>query len=427
MIVTLTNSSAAQVYVSLLRRSLSPGQSEQLQPITAPQLEQEIQLLELVEAGTIAMSIAPESTDATVDELSTVGDVSPGRVLLVAKSWPVGVDPAVYFTTIQSALDKAATLSPDGSNPICIEIGPGTYTEDLTLVSDVNLIGYPGLFMTRIDGNITWTPGAGVNAAKTNAAQNVNLSNLYSINAAKTLTWTTTGQTTQNVQLICTECVFNNISATGPHATSGSDNFFAYNNNWLSGTYSFASINGVTPGVEIVGTKFRGFTASGTTVARVEGGQTISNAGGTLTVSGTAQVFLQGINLINPIVVSSTATIGLTANGCKLLNTCTVNAGATADIRSTNYTQKSNLVSVGGGTINRTVWNDTTSSTSVGSNAITYSIPYPSGETSYNVKLQLVSGPGNAAATVTSKTATGFTLTDSVGGNVWDYTVFQEG
>jgi hypothetical protein len=64
-----------------------------------------------------------------------------------------------------------------------------------------------------------------------------------------------------------------------------------------------------------------------------------------------------------------------------------------------------------------------------GASAVVFAVPYPPGETSYNVLTQLVTdgGSGGLGCTVSNKTETGFTLNDpSAGGNVFDYTVVQE-
>ena len=54
-----------------------------------------------------------------------------GRVLRVAQG---STDPG-YYPTISAALVQAATLTPITANPVAIWIEPGTYTENLTLVS----------------------------------------------------------------------------------------------------------------------------------------------------------------------------------------------------------------------------------------------------------------------------------------------------
>lgn len=366
-----------------------------------------------------------EMIEALADQLAHPD----GRALRVGKDWPDTAPEGAYFTSIQDALDAAVDLTPTVDNPVAIYIGPGTYTEDLTLVSDVHLIGVPGQFMTRISGNVAYTPGAGVNASKTDASnEGVNLAFLYLTNNAKTFTYDGTGKNTGGSQMILTECTLTHFVSTNAHITSGSDNIFVYNGNWITGTYTFTNLATSPPGLDIVGTRVRGLTAAGTTVARLQGCGQVSNGAASLTVSDTAQMHCHAMNLLNAVNVTSSAAIGFTAHGCKLTGTLTVTgASAVADIRGSNYGSAALLVTASGGTINRSVWNGTTSATAVGANPITFSVAYPSGETSYNVQLQLVSGAGNAAATVTAKTATGFTITDSVGTNVWDYTVMNEG
>jgi hypothetical protein len=362
--------------------------------------------------------------EALADQLSHPD----GRALRVGTDWPDTAPEGSYFTSIQDAIDAAEALSPTAAAPVAVYIAPGTYTEDLTLMSDVHLIGVPGQFMTRIDGIVTYTPGAGVNAAKTDTTEGVNLAFLYFTNGAKAFTFDGTGKNTSGAQMILTECTLTNFVSTNAHITSGSDNIFVYNGNWITGTYTFTNLATSPPGLDIVGTRVRGLTAAGTTVARLQGCGQVANGAASLTVSDTAQMHCHAMNLLNAVNVTSSAAIGFTAHGCKLTGTLTVTgASAVADIRGSNYGSAALLVTASGGCINRSIWNGTTSATAVGANPITFSVAYPSGETSYNVGLTLVSGAGNAAATVTAKTATGFTITDTVGTNVWDYTVFNEG
>jgi hypothetical protein len=346
--------------------------------------------------------------------------------LYVAPSWPTGVDPTIYFTTIQAAIDQAATLNPLTANHVNIEVAAGTYNENLTLVSNVNIMGEPSAVNQSVSVlSVTWLPAQGLNVPQAALTEGLSLSYM----SIPTLTTNSTGKGTNagNCAITFTECSFNSISCTGRAGASSSDNSFWYNCNWqTTGTYLFTDMNGVTNGVEIVSTRLRDLDIAGDTTCRVQGGEVVSQAV-TWSISGTASMNVQGVNLQNSINVTSTAAVGFTAMGCKLLGTLTVDgASAVADIRDCNYNAQASLVSANGGQINRSNWNGTTGATSAGANAISYTVPYPVGETSYNVQLQLVSGPGNAAATVTAKTATGFTLTDSVGGNVWDYTVTQE-
>ena len=345
------------------------------------------------------------------------------RTLFVAQSWPAGSDPTVFFTTISAALLQAATLTPTVSNQVNIVIFAGTYTENLTLVSNVNLMGMSSavLHSVSINGTTTWQPGVGINAPQANATEALSLSFM----TMPTFTFDSTGKglNAGNVTLTFTECSFSTISATGRGGASSSDNCFFYNCNWnTAGAYVFTDMNGVTNGVEVVGTRMRGLTAAGDTTMRIQGGETVTQAV-TWTISGTAQLFAQGLNLQNPINVTSTAAIGFTAHGCKLLNTLTVAAGSSADVRDTNYLQNANLV--GPGMINRSTWNGVAGPT-VGGVPLVVVLNPPFPETSYNVQLQLTAGPGNAGVTVTAKTGASFTITDSVGGNTFDYSLLQE-
>jgi hypothetical protein len=108
--------------------------------------------------------------------------------------------------------------------------------------------------------------------------------------------------------------------------------------------------------------------------------------------------------------------------GCNLTAKLTVAAGASADVRGSNYNGNVNLV--GPGTINRTTHTDSSPLTIPGPNNVVFAVPFPDG--AYNVAMQLTSGPGSAAVTVTGKTGLGFTINDPVGGNKFDITVTHD-
>ena len=349
-------------------------------------------------------------------------EFKPARTLFVAQSWPAGSDPTVFFTTISAALLQAATLTPVNGNPVNILIFAGTYAENLVLVSNVNLAGLPSAIGQSVAIlSATYTPGVGINAPQAALQEGLSLSYI----TIPTFTYNSTGKglNAGNVSFTCTQCSFNSISCTGRGGASSSDNSFWYLCNWqTAGAYSFVDMNGVTNGVEIVGTRMRDIDVSGDTTCRIQSGEVVAQAV-TWSIAGTAQLFAQGINLQNAINVTSTAPIGFTAHGCKLLNTLTVAAGSSADIRDTNYGQNANLI--GPGTINRSTWNEVAGPT-VGGVPLVVVLNPPFPEASYNVQLQLTAGPGNAGVTVTAKTGASFTINDSVGGNTFDYSLLQE-
>ena len=83
----------------------------------------------------------------------------PARTLFVAQSWSPGVDPMVFFTTINAALAQAATMTPASGNPVAVIIFPGTYPEDIEIPSWVFLSsGSTEQNAVTINGTVTWTP-----------------------------------------------------------------------------------------------------------------------------------------------------------------------------------------------------------------------------------------------------------------------------
>lgn len=92
----------------------------------------------------------------------------PQRILFVGQSWPVGADPTRFFTSVQAAETRAATLTPTSTDPVLIMIAPGVYTGDVVLESNVYLAAWAGgsgesAFVTQtvtLVGNITWDPVA---------------------------------------------------------------------------------------------------------------------------------------------------------------------------------------------------------------------------------------------------------------------------
>lgn len=77
------------------------------------------------------------------------------RLLQVATGYSPGTPLQNYqFTDIQVAIDYANTnLSPTRSNPVTIQIYPGTYQQNLTLYDNIHLVGFDG---TIIVGTITY-------------------------------------------------------------------------------------------------------------------------------------------------------------------------------------------------------------------------------------------------------------------------------
>jgi hypothetical protein len=345
----------------------------------------------------------------------------PARTLFVAQSWPAGADPLVFFTSIQAAINQAATLNPVTANHVNVVVFAGTYNENLTLVSNVNVMGMASAINQSVNVlSATWLPAQGLNAPQANLTEGLSLSYM----TIPTFTSNSTGKGTNagNCAITFTECSFNSITCTGRAGASSSDNSFWYNCNWqTTGQYLFTDMNGVTTGVEIVSTRMRDLDIAGDTTCRIQGGEVVSQAVN-WSISGTAQMFAQGINLQNSITVTSTAAIGFTANGCKLLGTLSVAAGSTADIRDTNYSSEASLI--GPGAINRSTWNIFNVVSVAGANVVALNPPYP--DTNYTVLSSQTAGAPTPILAASAKTAASFTFDDSVGGNTFDFTIVHD-
>lgn len=76
--------------------------------------------------------IATSSTNATWQDI-TASATPPERVITVAQS-------GAQYTTIEDAIAQAVSLTPTASNPVKIEISPGTYNENNPLVIPSNVL-----------------------------------------------------------------------------------------------------------------------------------------------------------------------------------------------------------------------------------------------------------------------------------------------
>jgi hypothetical protein len=356
---------------------------------------------------------------------------APGRALWVAPSWPVGADPSIYFTTISDAIAQAATMSPTFDNSISIVIFPGTYHENLTLVSNVNYVGLPATFGTVfLNGNATWTPGVGVNLIQASDTEQINWNSISqspkSSHPQNTFTFDSTGKTAVAAQFFSGHSTFEKISFTGRGNQHLDNSLFYAGTIFLSnrGPVTFKDMQGgVTPhaGVEIQGVRFRGLNLAGSTICRIQSGENVAPPVTTsIALTETAQCFAQGVNFENPITVDPNCSF--VADGCVLNNTLTVAAGGKADIRAS----VSNANLLGAGTINRSEWLGVAGPTVANVPLVVPLTPnFP--DNVYNVSLQLTAGPGNAGTTVTAKLGDSFTITDAIGGNTFDYTLMHGG
>lgn len=81
------------------------------------------------------------------------------------------------YTTIQAGINAAAALLPTTTTPQNVYIFPGTYTEDITFASDVNLVGIAGCAQgggVQIVGNATQSGGNSTVSNITFVSNNVN-------------------------------------------------------------------------------------------------------------------------------------------------------------------------------------------------------------------------------------------------------------
>lgn len=375
--------------------------------------------------------IAEKGHGPVIDFLSRLL-VSPGFVLWVAPFWPAGTDEPIYFKSITDAINQAATMNPTSTNQVSIVIFPGTYTENLTLLSNVNYVGLPSTLATvMLDGNVTWKPGFGVNQRQAADSEAINWNSIdQSLHNGNMFTFDSTGKTAGSAQFFSAHSAFEIVSFTGRGnpQTGDTDNSFFYAGTFFlgPGPVTFTNMQGaVTPaaGVEIEGVRFRGLNLAGSTICRIQSGENVvPKQAISIALTGTAQCFAQGVNFQNPITVASGCSF--LADGCVLNNTLTVAAGGTADIRATNFVSNANLL--GAGTIDRSEWLGVAGPTVAGVPLVVPLTPnFP--DNVYNVSLQLTTGPGNAGTTVTAKLGDSFTITDAVGGNTFDYTLIHGG
>jgi hypothetical protein len=82
----------------------------------------------------------------------------------------------IHFNTISAAMVKAATLVPTADNLVTILINPGTYTENVQVVSNTVMQGiYQSTF---ICGDVTWFASVGVNVMYSTQDEYIFMNNL---------------------------------------------------------------------------------------------------------------------------------------------------------------------------------------------------------------------------------------------------------
>lgn len=348
-----------------------------------------------------AASQLPGVPNATL--VADATEFAPDRVLFVAKAWPTGVDPNVYFTTVAAALTRAAVLVPTAASPVVIRVAPGTYTENVTMLPFVPLVG-DTQGQAIIAGNATITPtGSGV--------EGFFLMNIR-VNTG-TVTITTTGKTGGTFTFNATNCNINAASVTGRSASGATQDLIYFGLcNLSSGSFTFSNCL-----VEIQSCRHRGCTFNNACIYNINGGNPVPNGTGLpWAVNGTSTGIATGSDFNSQWTFAS-GTSGTFA-GCHTSANINANAGSSVDVLASDI-PVANLV--GPGPINRRTHIQSSGATSAGANAIAFTIPFI--DANYNVNLQLTAGPGNAAATITAKAGSGFTINDSVGGNTFDITV----
>jgi hypothetical protein len=367
--------------------------------------------------------------DTALDNLEA-GSVSfkPGRMLYVAQSWPAAVDPAVFFTTISAALTQAAALTPTEPNKVCIRVYPGSYTEALTLVSNVAMIAEaPGDGVVEINGNISWTAGSGVNAGQA-ASTEVVVFDGFLQNSGFTFTINTSAKIGNSLSLFYSHgSHFRAMNCTGQGTASTSgDEWFFYNANFLStNTNTFKDVGTPTSGigVEFVGCRMRSTQVQGTTVLRASGGTTsgATTIALTTTTAGNPTMIMSGVSRVN--LVTAAASCTFISNS---IHVAALSGAGTFDLRGANYGGNAHISGITG-TCDRSNWTGTTASTSTGNNTISISPPYPN---TTDMKVMATQDTGTATAfTVPSASyaVNQFVLNDpSAGGNTFSYVITKD-
>lgn len=359
------------------------------------------------------------TNDSTIPGLTVTAALNalafkPERTLFVAQSWPNGgADPAVFFTDPSAALSHAATLTPTPTNPVTIILFPGTYSQNLTLISNVHLFAASG--GVTLTGNVAYHPGVGGNASQLHLNERVVIENLTF--QTGTFVYDATGKSdlTKSSVLYLLNCTTlgPTLAASGRAASGGSDLLTITNQ--IDGGTTW-TLNGIFP----TWTACQ-FSAQMDMTDLVFGGVF------------TSTVFFGPVNLVNsPFVGGDSNTyisaVNIDAASSLLFNSgsnfsapVTVAAGGQADLRMCEYGSLSNLA--GAGAIDRSIWRTTAEATSIGANVITLSPPYIDGN--YNVTLTLTAA-GASGAFVSGKAANQFVLNDPVGGNSFDITILKE-
>jgi hypothetical protein len=352
-----------------------------------------------------------DALNALIGAIAVGLPFSPSRTLFVAKAWPLGVDPLIYFTNINDALIQANTLAPTATAFVGIVIFPGVYPENLTLVSNVLLFGM-GREGVRPQGNMTWTPGAGINAARAAVREEVGLYNLR-WPSASTFTDNRSAKTAESSILDVRDCILPAWTFTPRNNSNDSINLNTSIVNNFTGAGGGVAGGGV---ITTNATEFNGSILSfppGCNAALVGGNvfaTTMVMPNNTNNFTGKALDIVGNVNQFGTALYI----------GSYLRGSLTVSPGGFADVMTSEC---ANLVA-GSGPIDRRISRRTTGVTVAGV-PLAIVLDPPLSDNLYAVSFSQVSGTRNIPL-ITAKATTGFTLTDNVGGNVYDLTVSKD-
>lgn len=337
----------------------------------------------------------------------------PARTLFVAKSWPAGCDPLVYFTSISPALVQAATLSPTVATPVAIQIYPGRYIEDITLVSNVSLSSVDHLGAI-IDGDVSWTPGAGPNAPQTLATE---FPTIRGCLITGTISIVAVGKTAGFAVLEILDSQVTGGTSTITGRGLALDILQMFGCLHLGGL-----IVATDSDVRINDSFILGFLGSLTAFPATIGSAVLfgGQVSGPTILSGSYPLFATGVEFIGTAFLSTGAFFSAHVS-VLFAGVSTADPGSSADIKSSEYFSSGALV--GPGAIDRTLFTMTFGPTAVGPNPVVFSVPYAIAV--YNVCLTDTGAGGGGVPAATTKLASGFTLVDPVGGRTFEITVFQ--
>jgi hypothetical protein len=339
----------------------------------------------------------------------------PARTLFVSQAWSTGSDPLVFFTKISDALTQAATLTPRAFNPVTIIVYPGTYSDPLTLVSNVHFFGnsYRDVL---IDAPVTWTPGAGVNAAQASIREEIDFAFIHFNAPTASISVDSTAKLDDsNSVLDMRDCDVRNGATIV--SRPGQIDYFQVWSSICTGNFSFTNTN---TNMSSISAQSGNWTWSGNCAIDWTGGEILANS----SLNGTSTGRFSGLEVAGTVYVGPGCHLNLPGSYLDVGSVLTVDVGGTADIRAGEYNVQANLV--GPGTIDRNIWRTNIigeGSTLIGANAITIDPPLPNND--YVVAVTLTSAAGGVMPSVTAKTGSGFTLNDTVGTRTFDLMVLR--